>query len=450
MKSILTNNIGLKIIAVIAAMFLWLVVVNVDDPVISRTYTGIPVEVVNGDAITSEGKTYEILDGSDTISVVVSAKRSVIEEMSKDYIKATADMKDMTFMDTVVIEVRSTRYSDRIESISPRTKNLKVQIEDLQRKQFEIAVETTGSPNAGYIIGKVTPSVNMLSVSGPTSIVSSITEVKAVIDVTGMNHDISTSAAVNLYDAADTIVEDDMIKCSVTEVHVDAEILETKEIPLAFAISGTPADGYGATGAVESNPSTVAVAGDGDNFDDLSAISIPSEAISVAGANKDVVVTINLEKYLPKGVRFANSEFDGNAVVTAYVGQLERKDIDIPTTNIVIENVPEGYTAVLVDIGGTKRIGVQGLGETFNQLDGTAVTGVIDASKLVPRAAVDDGEEPVEEGTPQSGSNDGEVNLTLPSGVSVTEQVYMEVILNPIGTTIQPVNEDTTKTIGEE
>lgn len=446
MKNRLTNNIGLKILSVLSAMFLWLVVVNVDDPVISRTYSGIPVEVINGDAITSEGKTYEILDGSDTISVIVSAKRSVIEEMSKDYIKATADMKDMTFMDTVVIEVRSTRYSDRIESITPRTKNLKVQIEDLLKKQLEITVETTGSPNSGFIVGKVEPSINMLSVSGPASLVSKIASAKAVVDVTGMRNDISTSSVVNLYNESDELIEGEMLKSSVSDVHVNVQILETKEIPLAYAVSGTPADGYGATGVVNSNPSTVVIAGKGNKFNNMSMLSIPAERISIAGASEDVVVSINLADYLPVGVIFADPNFDGNATVTAYIGRLQKKEIDVPTANITIENVPEGYTAVLVDIGGLKRIEVQGLGDVFAQLDGSVVTGVIDAGKLAPR--MPEGEV-AEEGTVYAGSNDGQVKFTLPTGISEATPVYMEVILNPIGAGLDS-EENETEIIGEE
>ncbi len=446
MKSKLTNNIGLKILSVLSAMFLWLIVVNVDDPVISRTYSGIPVEVVNGDAITSEGKTYEILDGSDTISVIVSAKRSVIEEMSKDYIKATADMKDMTFMDTVVIEVSATRYSDRIESITARTKNLKVQIEDLLRKQLEITVTTTGSPNSGYIVGTVEPAINMLSVSGPASIVSKIAAAKAVVDVTGMRNDISTSAVVNLYNASGDSIEDEMLKSSVTDVHVDVQILETKEIPLAYAVSGTAAEGYGATGVVEISPSTVVIAGEGSHFNNMSVLSIPADRISIAGASQDVKVTIDLTDYLPSGVTFADPNYDGSVTITVYIGSLQRREIDVPTANITIENVPEGYTAVLVDIGGLKLIEVQGLGDVFAQLDGTTVTGVIDASTMSPR--MPEGDTP-EEGTVYAGSNDGLVIFTLPSGISETSPVTMEVILNPIdsalGTTVNG-----TEIIGEE
>ena len=78
MKNLLTNNIGLKILSVISAILLWIIVVNIDNPVISRVYSGIPVEIINSSAITSEGKTFEVADDSDVITVVISAERSII------------------------------------------------------------------------------------------------------------------------------------------------------------------------------------------------------------------------------------------------------------------------------------------------------------------------------------------------------------------------------------
>ena len=45
MKNKLTNNIGLKFAAVLFAALLWLIVVNVDDPVDTNIYRNIPVTV---------------------------------------------------------------------------------------------------------------------------------------------------------------------------------------------------------------------------------------------------------------------------------------------------------------------------------------------------------------------------------------------------------------------
>ena len=67
----LTNNLGLKLLSLLAAAIIWLVVVNIDDPVSTRTYSSIPVEVINEDTITSEGKVYSVLDNSDVINVTV-------------------------------------------------------------------------------------------------------------------------------------------------------------------------------------------------------------------------------------------------------------------------------------------------------------------------------------------------------------------------------------------
>lgn len=431
MKKFLTNNIGLKILSIVAAFVLWMVVVNVDDPVISRTYTGIPVEVINGDAITDEGKTFEIVDGSNSISVIVSAKRSVIEQMSRDFIKATADMKDMTFMDTVPIEVRTTRFSDRIETISARTKNLKVSVEDLARKQLVINIATNGEVKSGYLLGTITPDVNVLTVSGPESMIGRITTAKAEIDVNGMSSDMSTTAAVKIYDVGGDIVNEPMIDVSVSKIHVKAQILETKDIDILSAVTGVAAEGFGATGGIDCEPATVKIAGAGNVYKNLMHVIIPEGVISVAGARDNIVQKINISGYLPDNVRFADPTFDGIVTVTAYVERMQTTMVDIPITNISITNVPDGYAAHLVEIGPTKQIEIQGIPEVLAQVNPTSITGTIDASSLSPR--LNEGEEH-EIGMVHTGSNDGAVVFSCPNGVSAVGHTFMEVTILPLDT----------------
>ena len=45
MRKRITNNLALKILAFLIAAFLWLVVVNIDDPVDDKTFSNIPVPV---------------------------------------------------------------------------------------------------------------------------------------------------------------------------------------------------------------------------------------------------------------------------------------------------------------------------------------------------------------------------------------------------------------------
>ena len=75
-KHKLTRNLGLKVMAFIFSALLWLIVVNVDDPVNQQTFSNIEVTFANEDIITQQGNVYQVLDGS-TVTAVVSARRSV-------------------------------------------------------------------------------------------------------------------------------------------------------------------------------------------------------------------------------------------------------------------------------------------------------------------------------------------------------------------------------------
>ena len=45
MKKSLMNNLGLKLLAFLFALLLWLIVVNIDNPITDATFDGIPVTV---------------------------------------------------------------------------------------------------------------------------------------------------------------------------------------------------------------------------------------------------------------------------------------------------------------------------------------------------------------------------------------------------------------------
>ena len=98
----LTNNLGLKLLSIISAVMLWLIIVSINDPVMSQDFTGIRVTMLNEDAVTDKDKVYRIEDNSDFISIKVRAKRSELQKLSSEDFIATADMEKSIKFDNLV------------------------------------------------------------------------------------------------------------------------------------------------------------------------------------------------------------------------------------------------------------------------------------------------------------------------------------------------------------
>ena len=163
---LITNNFGLKILAVLFSVALWLVVVNIDDPKTTRTFTT-TVSIENGNYLTGIGKYYEIVNNSSTVTFKASGKRSYLERMSNSDFKAVADMESIENMSRVPIDITPQRYTSNV-SVTNKTYYLELEVEELRSESFVIAVETVGEVGDQKALGSVSISPNILRVSGPS------------------------------------------------------------------------------------------------------------------------------------------------------------------------------------------------------------------------------------------------------------------------------------------
>ena len=169
------------------------------------------------------------------------------------------------------------------------------------------------------------------------------------------------------------------------------------------------------------------IAGRGENYDDMNVIYISPDEVSVEGASEDVEKEVSIADYLPTGVIFAAPDTVTNVKVTVGIAQNQHKTIDVPLSNITVDNVPEGYVANIVDIGPAVSVEIQGIGDEFDRYSGDLAIGSIDASTLVSRSGH-------EAGTMPTGECDGSVVFDFPTGVSLSSPVTLMVIVDHIGT----------------
>lgn len=377
------NNIGLKILAVIFSALLWLISVNINDPVDTEVYRNIPVEMENTSLLTDEGMTYEVLDDTDRVTVTVRANRSVLENINASDVTATADFSELSFTNTVPIRLSISRSLGSQIEVTGSIDMVRLEVEERQERQLVIEIDQIGTPADGYIVSSVlTTDGNALRISGPQSLVSQVDRAVVEANVEGLTESINISEPIRLYDADGNEITSSRITKSVSTSNVSISILQTKEIPVTASASGEPADGYAATGEVTCAPDRITVAGRNNALANLTEIVIPADEVDLTDATEDVVELIDIREYLPDGVSLTNTsgdDFNGRVAVTAKVEPLVDMTRQMNQSRILLQNVPDGYQVTL-DSQEAVSIRLRGLQADLNAIDVSQLSGTIDVS----------------------------------------------------------------------
>lgn len=373
---LITNNFGLKILAVLFACVLWLAVVNIDDPKTSRYFTT-TVSVENAEYLAGIGKCYEIVDNSNTVTFKVTGKRSYLERMSNSDFKAVADLEAIEDMSRVPVEISPQRYSGNV-TVASKLYYLQLAVEDLVSVPFVIGVETEGAVAADKALGEVNVSPTLLRVSGPESVVNTINKAVAIVNVEGMSTDITDSVIPTLYDEEGNEVNPSDLTFNVQNVMVEVQILDTKDVTLNFQTTGTLAEGYEYVG-VEYTPQTVKIKGVSSILNTINSITVPPEVLDMSGATDSLVKEVDVSAYLPSGVTLEDSA-QAKVQVTVKVEKHERRIFEVPTANITVANLPGRFgVSFLKD---TVKVELEGLSSALDELDASKITGNINVSGM--------------------------------------------------------------------
>ena len=377
------NNFGLKLLAAVFAFILWVVVINVDEPIRTVPYTA-SVKTENEDYITSNGKYFELLDGNNTVTFNVSAKRTYQEKLTNADFTAVADMEKIEYVDDngiyrVPVTVSCSKFSSNQVTISSKQLYIEVAMEDRGTVQKRITATATGNVADGCALGEVSiVTSNLIKISGPSSVTSQIDTVEASINVDGMSSDVTDTVAPVLYDVDHNVIDPTKLKMSVTTVTISAQILNTKDVPIEFETTGTVAKDHVVTG-IEYAPQSVRIKGETSVLNTVNKVTVPAEVLDVTDATSDIKNTVDISSYLPSGVSLVLAS-DAKIVVTVKVESMEKVSYEVPVENITIENQAENQNIkILVD---TVSVEIAGSQSAMKKLSAGDIKGTIDASGI--------------------------------------------------------------------
>ena len=421
MKKSLTTNIPLKIMSVIAAILIWLIIVNVDNPIVTRTIPNVPVQVLNEAYIESGGMMCLIPEDQDRVSVTVRGTRKTVESLKASDITATADLKQVVDLSTDPVMVPIAVNCPGIDANNAQSvpRNMEIQIEEMMTQEFIVTVDTDGTqPGKGYEIGSLESNPEKIRITGPQSLIEKIDRVVATVDVEGITSDTTDQAELTIIDRnQEELTENQMkyLKYDILspEVSVTVDLWKVKSnVQIEASYVGTPADGY-KVDKLSLTPSEISVAGSDEALSQLEAqgntIQISADQVDVSGKKEDFDTRVNLTDFLPTGIELTTGTSE-TLIIRAEILPMDSRSYTISTKDITVENAPSDLEVVFE----TDRIEirVQENGSSLDELDIKDIEASIDLTGK------------------EAGSYQIPVEITLPEGYSLVSTVHADVKLS--------------------
>lgn len=415
MRKKIFRNWGLKLASLVLAFVLWFLVVQIEDPQDTKRFSNIPVRLTNTELLDKENKVYEVLGNTDTVQVTVRAPRSIISTLRASDIIAEADVSKLTDISTIAISYDVPNVE--VDSIKGDHDVVRLSVEDRAVKWIGVQYKTIGETADDYIVTGVSLDQNRIEVTGPQSAVEKISYAGITVDVSGAAANMTLNAEPLLYDADGNVLELSNVTKNVSYIHMSVEVLATKEVPIEWNVTGTPKEGYLATGVEESSLATVRIAGTVSALSNVSRISIPEEEIDITDASADVVKTINIKEYLPDNIRLADSSFNGRVTVTVYIEPVLEKTYSLDTEDFDILNVPEGYEVEIIEPEEPYELKISGLEAALSAVQPEMLRGTIDIAAWMAEEDMDE---------PESRSYQIPVIFSLPEDVTIENEIILK------------------------
>lgn len=378
MKDKLLKNWGFKILALLLGFIVWFFVANIEDYSVTKTITGVPVTLLNQEAITDQNKVFEITQGG-TVSINVRGRRSIVEELTADDFLATADLSELSITNAVQVSVEAHSVEVRREvDITVDDGVLVVAIEDRGEEKIPVTIVTKGNPQDGYAVINTTANPNAITVTGAAGTIKKIASIQVEIDVDQAIDNQSVQSSLRLLDYYGEEINQDKLELSNSSARVRAYIQKTKEVPIVVSILGEPAEGYAVAGDPEYDLSTVMIAGSEADLKNVNSIQIND--IDVTDSSSTYVTTVDISDYLPSGITMIDQ--NRTVEITIPIEQLVEKTLVLRPANIEIVGKQEGFDYRLPTVDNDFSVTIIGLSADVNEITAADFGAVIDVSNL--------------------------------------------------------------------
>lgn len=326
-------------ISLFSALCIWSILVASDGTLTrEKVFPSVAVSVTGESALRSRG--YIVTDDLDQIAQSV---RMTVEVTQANYNRVSGtsynphfDLSQVTGEGENTLNVSySSQLYGPVTSCEPST--ITVNVERYITRRVPVVLEMVGEMPQGLYLDSYKTDPTMLSISGPQSLVTSVSRVVARLDLGDLSHlrmSDRTAIDIVLEDANGQVIQSPKLEVTNQTVITGAVVVETelvpqKSVPLVPEnfVTGSPAQGFVLSG-VELGQESMQVAARQEALDAITLIGTDSP-LNIEGATQDVTGYVRIRK--PSGVE---NTLPTEIAVTA---RIEEATIERTFKNVAIE-----------------------------------------------------------------------------------------------------------------
>ena len=298
--NIFRRNFLKKLIALIVAFFMWVYVMEVQDPAINGSYN-VPLTISN--------VPYELIPicNEKNIKIEARAPRSYFVKYNSNAFRVYANLEGLDEGDHQITPQIIMPQGFELVEMFPKTLNVK--LDPLIEQQMFIELRTSGSVSQDSVLKEIKKSMEAVTVVGSKSFVEQVEKVFGNVNFSNNTASFEVQIPMRAVDDKENIVSNVRVVPSVITVSVEIESgIKKKIVPIVPELS--VADGWELT-KINVEPAQIEITGAESLIN--SVVTLKTEPFTVQTGQKNFKG--NLKIVVPDGVAIKNDEVEVSAEV---------------------------------------------------------------------------------------------------------------------------------------
>ncbi len=371
-SSLLYNKRFLLVFSFVISFILWMWVAIEQSPEIQKVITNVPVSIKYENSV-PEKLGLQIFGQSDFyIDITVTGKKYIVSSLTADdfTVVANTNNADSSGKKVLKLHVEEKEANSDFTITSYSENEIEVFFDRYQELELPITVNVNTSLDSivpdKHKLGEAVPSVDRLTISGPSTIISQIETINAQIDVDEVLTQTTTlDADIVLLSKDGTAVDSSLLKLNETNITITLPVLKIVTLPTAVEFKNAPAYYTNNPISYSVYPSSVQAAVPVDLVETTKYYVVDIIDFSQI-TNKKNVYKIKAEE--SKSYGFLDSNVSSFSV-TIDASAMTTMNFIVPNSNIVIKNSDNSYDVKPVEYDGV-TITVVGPENVLSELSG--------------------------------------------------------------------------------